>query len=85
MSWNGKRSPHYEVLCFSGSRVKEIDREIDRLKNEKAIHEKIIAQFEPLVCQTCYGEGYVMRPVKGCECDGPRMHVCHTCSGGEKP
>lgn len=81
----GYQKPDRRVLNFAYGRQQEIKKQIEQLQLEHDLMQRILDQFDPLVCPTCKGEGSVMRPIPGCECDGPRMHTCDTCAGTGKP
>ena len=79
------QKPNERVLYVAQVRLKEIKDRIEQLRVEEKTWKTIIKRFEPLVCPDCAGEGHVMKLIKGCECDGPRMHTCDTCGGSGKP
>lgn len=73
--------PNYRLYAFARGRMAEIDKQIRQLKLERGLMEIVVADCKAKVCPDCDGEGIVMKPIKGCECDGPRQHTCETCNG----
>ncbi|MCK5020040.1 MAG: hypothetical protein KAS32_23505 [Candidatus Peribacteraceae bacterium] len=73
--------PNRRVITFARVRINEISKQIHQLQLEREIMEMIDDKFNPLVCQTCHGEGHIMKVIEGNECDGPRMHSCKDCNG----
>jgi len=73
--------PHRRMLNFAYGRICEIDEQVKQLQLEKELMQTILEKFEPLVCPDCMGDGHIMKPIKGCELDGPRLHHCETCDG----
>lgn len=73
--------PKRRIINFTYARTKEIDKQIEQLQLERDLMQEILDKYEPLVCQDCLGEGSIMKPIEGCECDGPRLHQCETCKG----
>ena len=74
-----RRVPH-----FAGCRITEIDKQIEQLTLERELMLMIHEKFEVELCPYCGGDGHIMKPIKGCECDGPRMHSCEVCNGTGK-
>jgi len=68
------------IIRYAAFRIKDIDEQTKQLKLEKELMETIISRFETDVCPDCRGDGHIMKPIEGCECDGPRMHSCETCN-----
>lgn len=68
------------VIRYAGCRIVDIDEQIKQLTLERELMETIVTRFEVDVCPHCYGNGHIMKPIEGCECDGPRMHPCEECN-----
>lgn len=79
------QKPNNRILDWAYNRQHEIDKLIEQLQLERDLMQMILDKFDPLVCPTCKGSGHVMRPIPGCEYDGPRMHKCDTCNGTGEP
>lgn len=77
--------PIRRTLGFALGRRREIKEQMEQLRLEDSIMVSVIEKFTPLLCPTCNGEQYVMIPIPGCECDGPRMHTCPACKGTGLP
>jgi DnaJ-class molecular chaperone len=81
----GHLKPNYRLFHWARSRQDEIKKEIDQLNLETGLLDQVVADCKEKVCPTCMGEGVVMKPIPGCECDGPRQHTCDTCKGSGTP
>jgi hypothetical protein len=79
------KKPNDMVLNWCEQRRREIQTARDELIAEEKLINAIVAQFTPLVCARCQGEGIVMLCIEGCEMDGPRQHTCPKCHGTGKP
>lgn len=79
------KKPNDRMLSWARGRRDEIKEAIQQLQLEDGLMVQIIGKFEKDVCSVCQGEGSVMRPIPGCECDGPRMHRCDACKGTGEP
>lgn len=77
--------PTEQLLNWCGSRRVQIDKEIEQLKLEANLMTMIMDKFVADVCNECGGSGHIMKPIPGCECDGPRMHTCDKCKGTGMP
>ncbi len=77
--------PNARMLSWANQRRYEIKKQIEALKEEDGLMAELEAKYKTLNCQTCYGEGTVMRLIEGCESDGPRSHKCDTCGGTGDP
>jgi len=73
--------PNYRLYAWARGRMDEIDEQMRQLKLERGLMEAIAADCKAKHCPDCDGEGIVMKPIKGCECDGPRQHTCERCNG----
>lgn len=73
-----------QILEFASGRIDEIDFQIEQLQLEKVLMADILDTYKLRVCPDCLGEGHIMKPIPGCECDGPRMHACEVCKGKGK-
>lgn len=73
--------PYRRMINFADVRIREINKQLKQLQLEKQLMQMIFEKFEPLVCPDCMGEGHIMKPIPGCEIDGPRLHHCETCDG----
>lgn len=69
------------VLNYASARISEIQDQIRQLQAEHHMYDSIIKRFQDTVCSSCSGQGIIMRPIPGCECDGPRQHTCGICGG----
>jgi len=78
-------TPERQVLDFAYSRKDAIVEQMDQLTLELSAIHRVIDQFEKTVCRHCNGLRYIMKPIEGCECDGPRQHKCDYCDGTGKP
>ena len=74
-------NPDYSTLSFAQARQREINSQIEQLALEKQMWQRIIESTRKNVCPECSGEGVIMKPIEGCEVDGPRMHKCTKCDG----
>lgn len=79
------QKPNERIVSWATRRREEIRKQLAALGTEDVMLSDILARVKPLVCHVCDGEGYVMRPIPGCECDGPRMTKCTTCKGTGNP
>ena len=77
--------PERQVLSFAYQRQQEIEKQIEQLNLEFQMWQRIRLGFEDLVCPVCNGARIIMKPIEGCECDGPRQHDCEACNGAGKP
>lgn len=68
------------TIDYAGRRICEIDNQMDQLKLERELLLDIQTRYRTYVCPTCAGQGTIMKPIEGCECDGPRQHPCPTCA-----
>lgn len=75
------QKPNYRLYTWARERMREIDEQAEQLKLERGLMETIAADCKAKHCPECDGEGIVMKPIKGCECDGPRQHTCERCNG----
>ena len=75
--------PEARAIDYPGRRISEIDEQISQLTLEREMMVDIRNLYSALVCRMCAGQGHIMKPVEGCECDGPRMHPCPACSSGK--
>lgn len=73
--------PERRMLNFAHVRQNEIDEQIKQLQMERELMQMILDKFDTTVCPACKGAGHIMKPIPGCECDGPRMHKCEKCGG----
>ena len=78
--FNHQKMP-YRLVNWARLRKKELGEQIAQLQLESELMAATIARFEGDLCGDCGGAGNVMKPIKGCECDGPRQHTCETCKG----
>ena len=76
--------PERRILNFAYIRQKEIDEQVEQLQLERELMQMILDKFDTCVCPDCKGAGHIMKPIPGCECDGPRMHTCEACQGKGK-
>jgi len=76
--------PERRMLNFAYARKKEINEQIEQLEMERDLMQMIMDKFDPDVCQKCKGAGHTMKPIPGCEYEGPRMHKCERCRGTGK-
>lgn len=68
------------VIGYARSRIHDINEQLEQLALEKELMETIVNRFKGDLCPDCGGNGHIMKPIPGCECDGPRMHMCETCN-----
>ncbi len=68
------------VIGHADARIYDINEQIKQLTLEKELMETIVNRFKGDLCPACVGDGYIMKPIPGCECDGPRMHACEKCN-----
>jgi DnaJ-class molecular chaperone len=73
--------PNYRMGAWAYSRRAEIREAVAQLQLEEALMTRIIADYAAKSCPACLGAGNVMKPIPGCECDGPRQHTCELCNG----
>jgi hypothetical protein len=73
--------PNYRLYTWARERMREIDEQISQLTLERGLMETVAADCKAKHCSDCDGEGIVMKPIPGCECDGPRQHTCERCKG----
>jgi hypothetical protein len=73
--------PNYRVVSWALNRRAEIAKAIEQLQLEDELMQRLAEDYKAKACPTCWGEGSVMKPIPGCECDGPRQHKCDTCNG----
>jgi hypothetical protein len=77
--------PNARMLSWASQRRYELQKQIEAFKEEDGLMAELEAKYKTLNCPACYGEGTVMRLIKGCECDGPRSHQCDACGGTGEP
>jgi hypothetical protein len=72
---------HARIIDYAAQRRHEIDKQIEQLKLEREMFDEVSRVYSSMVCPTCNGQGNIMKAIDGCECDGPRQHVCPSCNG----
>jgi hypothetical protein len=70
------------TIDYAVRRIREIDDQIEQLRLEREMMVNVRDLYLAMVCPTCKGQGTIMKPIEGCECDGPRQHPCPSCKGG---
>jgi len=77
--------PERQVLSYAYGRKDEIVEKMNQLTLELGVVHGIIDVFEKKVCRYCNGLQTIMKPIVGCEFDGPRQQKCEACDGTGKP
>lgn len=77
--------PNYRMQSWAYARRTEVRKAIEQLQLEEELMTRIIADYAAKACPVCLGAGNVMKPIAGCECDGPRQHTCEMCKGTGEP
>jgi hypothetical protein len=72
--------PDHRALCFAENRIKTIEADIEQLRLEKQMWQRIVKLVEREVCKRCAGSGEVGYYPDGMQ-DGMKFKSCPDCKG----